>query len=59
MTGISGVIFKMQMEMQKKVKRFEHAFVADPSDKNSMAKVAQRISNLSFNSAETSYENIN
>ena len=58
MTGITGLFFKFQMEMTKKVKRFEHAFVVDPFDKKSMFKVKQRISNLSFHDVETCYDKI-
>lgn len=56
MSGIAGIIFKMQMEMKKKVKRLEHALVVNPFDKKSASKVKERINDLDFNAVETSYD---
>jgi hypothetical protein len=39
MSGFAGLIFKMQMEMKREVKKLENVLVLNPFDKQSMTKV--------------------
>ena len=39
MSGFAGLIFKMQMEMKREVKKLENVLVLNPFDKQSMNKV--------------------